>query len=100
MVINRGKFDACTSSSFRGVKTDTDKTQTDRNALHILDQGFLTRDTNHQSRGYEIRRQNNGYFKLFATNLFQVLFKIRKHFLKPFLTSAFPNDFCHKKELL
>ena len=36
MVINRAKFDACTSSSFRGVKTDR---QTDRIALYILYQG-------------------------------------------------------------
>ena len=40
-----------------------------------------------------MRRQNNGYFKLFAKNLFSMLFEIRKHFLKPFLTSAFLNDF-------
>ena len=47
-----------------------------------------------------MRRQNNGYFKLFAKNLFSILFEIRKHFLKSFLTSAFLNNFCHKKELL
>ena len=34
VVINRAKFGACTYSSFRGVKTDT---QTDRIALYILD---------------------------------------------------------------
>ena len=34
MAINRAKFDACTCSSFRGVKTDT---QTDRIALYILE---------------------------------------------------------------
>ena len=35
---NRAKFDACTSSSFRGVKTDTQThRQTDRIALYILD---------------------------------------------------------------
>ena len=34
MVINRAKFDACTYSSFRGVKTDR---QRDRIALCILD---------------------------------------------------------------
>ena len=33
-MINRAKFGACTSSSFRGIKTDT---QTDRIALYILD---------------------------------------------------------------
>ena len=49
--------------------------------------------TKHQSRNYEIRRQNNSYFKLFAKNLFPILFEIRKHFLKPFLTSAVLNDF-------
>ena len=49
--------------------------------------------TKHQSREYEMRRQNNGYFKLFAKNLFSMLFEIRKHFSKPFLTSAFLNDF-------
>ena len=31
VVINRAKFDACTSSSFRGVKTNT---QTDKIALY------------------------------------------------------------------
>ena len=46
-----------------------------------------------QSRGYELRRQNNGYFKLFAKNLFSMLFEIRKLFSKPFLTSLFLNDF-------
>ena len=40
-----------------------------------------------------MRCQNNGYFKLFAKNLFSMLFEIRKHFLRPFLTSAFLNDF-------
>ena len=40
-----------------------------------------------------MRRQNNGYFKLFAKNLFLVLFEIGKRFPKPFLTSAFLNDF-------
>ena len=49
--------------------------------------------TKHQGRGYEMRRQINGYFKLFAKNLFSMLFEIRKHFPKPFLTSAFLNDF-------
>ena len=35
VVINRTKFDVCTNSSFRGVKTDT---QTDKqHALYILD---------------------------------------------------------------
>ena len=34
MVINRAKFDVCTSNSFRGVEKDT---QTDRIALYILD---------------------------------------------------------------
>ena len=34
MVINRAKFDACTSSRFGGVKTGT---QIDRIALHLLD---------------------------------------------------------------
>ena len=43
-----------------------------------------------------MRRQNNAYFKLFAKNLLLMLFEIRKHFPKPFLTSAFLNDFCHK----
>ena len=47
----------------------------------------------HQRRGYEMRRQNNDYFKLFAKNLFSLLFEIRNHFPKPFLTSAFLNDF-------
>ena len=41
-----------------------------------------------------MRRQNNGYFKLFSKNLFSMLLEIRKHFPKPFLTSAFLNDFC------
>ena len=49
--------------------------------------------TKHHSWGYEMRRQNNGYFKLLAKNLFSILFEIRKHFPKPFLTSAFLNDF-------
>ena len=40
-----------------------------------------------------MRHQNNGYFKLFAKNLFSMLFEIRKHFPKPFLTFAFLNDF-------
>ena len=40
-----------------------------------------------------MRRQNNGCFKLFAKKLFSMLFKIRNHFPKPFLTSAFLNDF-------
>ena len=40
-----------------------------------------------------MRRQNNGYFKLFAEDFFSMLFEIRKHFSKPFLTSAFLNDF-------
>ena len=40
-----------------------------------------------------MRRQNNGYFKLFAKNLFSMLFVIRKHFSKPFSTSAFLNHF-------
>ena len=65
-----------------------------------LSQGFITEGKKHQSKVYEMRCQNNGYFKLFAKNLFSILFKIRKHFPKPFLTSAFLNDFCHKKELL
>ena len=57
--------------------------------------------TKHQSRGYEMRRQNNGYFKLFTKNLFSMLFDVGKHFTKSFLTSAFLNDFfCHKKKLL
>ena len=43
-----------------------------------------------------MRRHNNGCFKLFAKNLFSLLFEIRKHSPKPFLTSAFMNDFCHK----
>ena len=34
--------------------------------------------------GYEMRRQNKGYFKLFAKNVFLMLFEIRKHFPKPF----------------
>ena len=42
VVINRAKFDAGTSNSFRGVKTDTQTdtqtdTRTDRIALYILD---------------------------------------------------------------
>ena len=37
-VINRSKFDTCTYSSFRGVKTDTQTDrQTDRISLYILD---------------------------------------------------------------
>ena len=44
-------------------------------------------------RGYEMRRQNNGCFKLFTKNLFSMLFEIRNYFPKPFLTSAFLNDF-------
>ena len=55
--------------------------------------GFLTGGTKHQGRGYETKRENNGYFKLLAKNLYSMLFEIRKHFLKPFLTSAFLNDF-------
>ena len=35
VVTNRAKFDACTCSSFRGVKRNT---QTDRIALYILDE--------------------------------------------------------------
>ena len=58
-----------------------------------IEQGFLTGGTKHQSKGYEMMRQNNGYFKLFAKNIFSMLFEIRKHFPKPFLTSAFLNDF-------
>ena len=58
-----------------------------------LFQGFSTGGTKYQSRGYEMRRQSNSYFKLFAKNLFSMLFEIRKHFPKPFLTSAFLNDF-------
>ena len=42
---------------------------------------------------YEMRRQNNGYFKLFAKNLFLMLLEIKNHFPKPFLTSAFLNNF-------
>ena len=67
--------------------------------VYDLWQGFLTGGTctpwgtKHQNRGYEMRRQNNGYFKLFAKNLFSVLFEKRKHFPKSFLTSAFRNDF-------
>ena len=67
--------------------------------LIALDQGFLTGGTctpwgyEASKQGYEIRRQNNGYFKLFAKNLFSMLFEIRKHFPNPFLTSAFLNDF-------
>ena len=38
MVINRAKFDTCTSSCFRGVKTDT---QTDRIALYSIDEKNL-----------------------------------------------------------
>ena len=45
------------------------------------------------NRGYEMRHQSNGYFKLFAKNLFSMLFEIKKHFPKPFLTSAFLNNF-------
>ena len=41
-------------------------------------------NTKRQSRGYEIRRQNNAYFNLFAKNLFSMLFDIRKHVPKPF----------------
>ena len=63
------------------------------NQADPLEQGFLTGGTKHQSRGYEMRRQNNGCFKKFAKNLFSMLFEIRKHFPKPFLTSAFLNDF-------
>ena len=59
----------------------------------LLKQAFLTGGTKHQSRGYERRRQNNGCFKLFSKNLFAMFFEIRKHFPKPFLTSAFLNDF-------
>ena len=40
-----------------------------------------------------MRCQNNDNFKLLAKNLFSMLFEIRKHFLKLFLTSAFLNDF-------
>ena len=61
--------------------------------IFTLEQGFLTGGIKHQSRGYKMRHQNNGYFKLFAKNLFSMLFEIRKHFPKPFLTSAFLNDF-------
>ena len=40
-MINGAKFDACTSSSFRGVKTDTQTDgQTDRIALRMLDKGL------------------------------------------------------------
>ena len=59
VVINRAKFDACTSSSFTGVKTDT---PTDRIALYrsILDLRydffrliFLQRNCKHfGTRGY------------------------------------------------
>ena len=31
-----------------------------------------------------MRRQNNGYFKLFAKKLFSMLFEIRKHFAKSY----------------
>ena len=67
--------------------------------IFVLGQTFLTGVTctpwgyEAPKQGYEMRRQNNGYFKLFAKNLFSVLFEIRKHFPKPFLTSAFLNDF-------
>ena len=37
VVINRAKFETCTHSSFRGVKTDT---QTDRIALYTLDKSM------------------------------------------------------------
>ena len=40
-----------------------------------------------------MRRQNNGYFKLFAKNVFSMLFEIRKHFSNPFLTFTFLNNF-------
>ena len=40
-----------------------------------------------------MRHQNNDYFKLFAKSLLSMLFEIRKHFLKPFLTSTLLNDF-------
>ena len=64
-----------------------------------VEQGFLTGGTctlggtKYQSKGYDLRRQNNDYFKLFALNLFSMLLEIRKHSLKPFLTFAFLNDF-------
>ena len=47
-----------------------------------------------------MRCQNNGYFKLLAKNLFSMLYKIRKHFSKPFLTFAFLNDFLSYEILL
>ena len=43
VVINRAKFNACTSSSLRGVKTDSPTdTQTDRFAFYGIDQGWAT----------------------------------------------------------
>ena len=45
VVINRAKFDACTSSNFRGVKTDRHTfTQTDRIALYILDYNVIVQN--------------------------------------------------------
>ena len=50
-VINRAEFDVCTSSSFKGVKLDT---QIDRIALYSIDVG--------QSNLY------NGFFEIDSTN--------------------------------
>ena len=64
-----------------------------------LKQGSLTGGTSTPwgyeapKQGYEMRLQNNGYFKLFAKNVFSMLFEVRKHFPKPFIASAFLNDF-------
>ena len=67
----------------------------------VLNWGYLypfgVRST--KAGGYEMRRQNNGYFKLFAKNLFSMLFEIRKHFPKPFLTTTFLNNFLSKERV-
>ena len=53
-------------------------------ANNVLNHGFLTGGTKHYSRGYEMRRQNNGSFKIFAKNLFSMLFEIKNIFQSVF----------------
>ena len=41
-----------------------------------------------------MRRQNNGYFKLFAKNLFSMLFEIRKLFPRLLITHSLDRHTC------
>ena len=51
--------------------------------------GGLNRGFKAPNQGCKVKRKNNGYFKLFAKNLFSILLEIKKNFPKPFLTFDF-----------